>query len=102
MLVISQSTTCYELSLCKEEDRALTSFGVTLSLLEPYRNAGLYVTCDNFFIFLFFAKKRLQQNTTLIGTIRAHRKDVSNKIRFKKDAVFIYLSFSLHCHQRAS
>ena len=35
----------------KEEDRASTGLGefVILTLLEPYRNAGLNVTCDNFF-----------------------------------------------------
>ena len=35
----------------KEEDRVSTGLGefVTLSLLKPYRNAGLNATCDNFF-----------------------------------------------------
>ena len=68
-----------------EEDRASTGRGefVTLSLLEPYRNAGLNVTCDNFFTFLSLAKNLLQQYTMIMGTIR----EISNEIRFKKDPV---------------
>ena len=42
----------------KEEDLASTGLGefVTLTLMEPYRNAGLNVTCDNFFTSLSLAK----------------------------------------------
>ena len=67
-----------------KEDRVLTGLRefVTLSLLEPYRNAGLNVTCDNF----FFHPYLLQQLTTIVGTIRGYRREISNEICFEKDA----------------
>ena len=42
-----------------KKDQASTGLGefATLSLLEPYRNAGLDVSCDNFFTSLSLAKK---------------------------------------------
>ena len=79
----------------KEEDRASTGLGefVTLSLLEPYQNAGLNVTCDNFFTSLSLAKKLLQQHTTIVGTIRGHRREIPNEIRFEKDAALYSSNF---------
>ena len=79
----------------KEEDRVLTGLGefVTLSLLEPYRNAGLNVTCDNFLKSLSLAKKLLQQHTTIVGTIIEHRREISNEICFEKDAALYSSNF---------
>ena len=79
----------------KEEDRSSTGLGefVTLSLLEPYRNAGLNVNCDNIFTSLSLTKKLLQQHTTIVGTIRGHRRDVPNEIHFEKDAAVYSSSF---------
>ena len=67
----------------KEKDRALTGLGkfVTLSLLEPCRNAGLILICDNFLQPCLLQKKLLKQNTTSMGTIRGHRGEISNKIQ---------------------
>ena len=78
-----------------EEDRASTGRGefVTLSLLEPFRNAGLNVTCDNFFTFLSLPKNLLQQYTMIVGTIRGHRREILNEIRFKKDPVLYSSKF---------
>ena len=64
---------------------------VTLSLLQLYRKADLNVTFDNFSTSLSLAKKLLQQNKTLVGTISSHRRDILNKNRFEKDAA-LYLS----------
>ena len=53
--MLCDATTYYVLrafpSVGKEEDQFSTGLGefVTLSFLEPYRNAGLTLTCDNFF-----------------------------------------------------
>ena len=79
----------------KEEDRASTGLGefVTLSLLEPYQNAGLNVTCENFITSLSLAKKLLQQHTTIVGTIRRHRREIPNEIRFEKDAALYSSNF---------
>ena len=79
----------------KEEDRASTGLGefVTLSLLEPYQNVGLNVTCDNFFTSLSLAKKLLQQHTTIVGTIRGHRREIPNEICFEKDAALYSSNF---------
>ena len=87
----------------KEEDLVSTGLGefVTLTLMEPYRNAGLNVTCDNFLTSLSLAKKLLQQHTTIVGTIREHRREILNKSALKKILFFIHLNFTLHCHQRA-
>ena len=69
---------------------------MTLSLLEPYRNASLNVTCDNFFTSLSLAKKKiLNQQTTIVGTIRGHRREIPNKIRFEKDAALYSSNFFL-------
>ena len=64
---------------------------LTLSLLQLYRKADLNVTFDNFSTSLSLAKKLLQQNKTLVGTISSHRRDILNKICFEKDAA-LYLS----------
>ena len=79
----------------KEEDRVSTGLGefVTLSLFEPYRNASLNVTCDNFFTSFSLAKKLLQQHTTIVGTIRGHRREIPNKICFEKDAAVYSFNF---------
>ena len=45
---------------------------VTFSLMQPYENTGLNVTTDNFFTSLSLARRLLQSNITMLGTMRAH------------------------------
>ena len=91
--MLCDATKCYVLQafpyVGKEKDRASAGLGefVILSLLEPYQNAGLNVTY-NFFTSLSLAKKNLQQNATLVGTIKGHPRKIPNKIRFEKDAFY--------------
>ena len=97
--MLCNATTYYVLrafpNVGKEEDRVSIGLGdfVTLSLLEPYRNAGLSITCDIFFTSLSLAKKVLQQHTTLVGNIRGHRRENPNEISFEKDAALYSSNF---------
>ena len=47
-----------------------------MRLLEPYFETGRDVSTDNFFTRYNLAKLLLQENLTLLGTIRKHRREV--------------------------
>lgn len=58
---------------------------VVLSLAKNLYNTGLNVTSDNFFTSLQLANKLLEQNLTLLGTIRAHRREIPFAFRSFKE-----------------
>jgi len=49
---------------------------VVLDLLEGIDSAGRNVTCDNFFTSLSLARKLLEKNVTLVGTIRKNKPEL--------------------------
>lgn len=54
---------------------SLSSY-VVLKLLQPYYNLGHNVTCDNFFTSLSLAKALLTKGTSIVGTVRANRREI--------------------------
>ena len=60
--------------------------GVNLShnlakrLVRPWINSGRNVTMDNFFTSAELAEDLLGTNTTIVGTIRANRKEVPKEV----------------------
>lgn len=74
--------------LGKDETRGsnipLSEFVVT-KLAEPYLGCGRNITTDNFFTSISLAKKLLAKKTTLVGTIRANRKELPKIAKAKKD-----------------
>lgn len=63
----------------REEDRQPgVSLGeqIVLSLTEPLTGSGRNITCDNFFTSLSLARKLHQRNMTLVGTVRANRREL--------------------------
>ena len=66
---------------------------VTLSLMEPYKNTGLNVTTDNFFTLLSLARRFLQSNITMLGTMRAHRREIPFEAKLGKGATLYSPTF---------
>ena len=63
----------------REEERdATVSLGehVVLSLTEKLSRSGRNVTCDNFFTSLNLARQLRARNMTLVGTVRANRREL--------------------------
>ena len=54
---------------------------ITLRLMSPFLNKGYNVTTDNWFTSCTLADTLLQQNTTLVGTIRSNRRDIPPKAK---------------------
>ncbi|XP_014487368.1 PREDICTED: piggyBac transposable element-derived protein 3-like, partial [Dinoponera quadriceps] len=74
--------------LGKDETRGLNiplSEFVVTKLAEPYLGCGRNITTDNFFTSISLAKKLLANKTTLVGTIRANRKELPEIAKAKKD-----------------
>ena len=68
---------------------------VTLFLIEPYKNTGLNVTTDNFFTSLSLARRQLQSNFTMLGTMRAHRREIPPEEKLGKGATLYSSTFLL-------
>ena len=68
---------------------------VILSLMEPYKNTGLNVTTDNFFTSLCLARRHLQSNITMLGTMRAHRRKIPPETKLGKGATLYSSTFLL-------
>ena len=66
---------------------------VTLSLMEPYKNTGPNVTTDNFFTSLSLARRLLQSNITMLGTIRAYRREIPLEAKLGKGATLYSSTF---------
>lgn len=58
---------------------------VVLKLLEPYTMKGRCVTTDNFFTSLPLASKLLAKKTSIVGTMRANKKELPKFAKQKKD-----------------
>ena len=56
---------------------------IVMRLLEPYFGTGRDVCTDNFFTSYNLAKLLLQENLTLLGTIRKHRREAPGSLNRK-------------------
>jgi hypothetical protein len=54
---------------------------VVMKLSEPFRNSGRNITTDNFFTSHTSARDLLEQNLTLLGTMRHNRKEIPQCMR---------------------
>ena len=68
---------------------------IVMRLLEPYFGTGRDLCTDNFFTSYDLAKQLLQENLTLLGTIRRHRREVPGSLNRKME---IYSSKFLFNH----
>ena len=83
--------------LGKDETR-VDSLGthVVMQLMEPYLGLGYNVTMDNFFTNRMLAEKLLEKRTSVVGTIRANRREIPPLVKLPlHDSVF-YSSSSLN------
>ena len=53
---------------------------VVEQLTLPFRNSGINVTTDNFFTSMPLAQSLMDQNISLLGTMRSHRREVPKEI----------------------
>ncbi|XP_050453253.1 piggyBac transposable element-derived protein 4-like [Cataglyphis hispanica] len=60
---------------------------VVMKLLEPYTMKGRTVTTDNFFTSIPLALKLRSKNTSLLGTIRANKRELPKTCKLKKDSM---------------
>ena len=61
---------------------------VVLNLVEPFKRSGRNITCDNFFTSLGLARKLLNDNLTVVGTIRKNKKELPKEfVTAKKRSV---------------
>ena len=80
--MISDAEMCYALNsqvyLGKEGNVAEVGQGqrVVEELSQPYHGSGRNITCDNFFTSVPIAKSMLEKNLTLVGTIRANKREL--------------------------
>ena len=65
---------------------------VVLKLIEPFTFSWRNVTTDNFFTSLSLASKLLQKHTTLVGTIRANKRELPKLAKLKNDILPLYSS----------
>ena len=66
---------------------------VALKLTEPLRTSGISITTDHFFCSLSLARKLLQRNMTLLGTMRSNRRKVTPEIRSHRGKPLYYSQF---------
>jgi len=56
------------------DEKGLVLVLTVMTLCEPYLNAGRTICTDNYYTSVPLARKLLQSETHLIGTLRANRK----------------------------
>lgn len=80
--------------LGKDETRNSTPLGefVVMKLAEPYLHHGRNITTDNFFISIPLAEKLVAKGTSLVGTIRANKRELPKPTKSKKDKMKLYSS----------
>ena len=61
---------------------------VVMHLRSPCLNAGRKVTADNYFSSLSLTKKLEKKNTTFVGTIRRHLKEIPLKLKSSKTQLY--------------
>lgn len=61
-----------------KDDQRVEQLGthVVMTLMEPYFGLGYNITTDNFFTNKLLAEKLLARKTSIVGTIRAHRREL--------------------------
>ena len=67
-----------------------------LKLLEPYYGTGRDVCTDNFFLYFNLAKLLLEKNLALLGTIRAHRREIPTTLN---NRIELYSYMFLYNHE---
>lgn len=80
--------------LGKDETRNSTPLGefVVMKLAEPYLHHGRNITTDNFFTSFPLAEKLVAKGTSLVGTIRANKRELPKPAKIKKDKMKLYSS----------
>ena len=68
-----------------DEDRGALQLGefVVLDLMQPYLGKGYNVTTDNFFTSFRLSQKLLQKKTTIVGTVRANRRELPKEFTLR-------------------
>jgi hypothetical protein len=90
----SQNYYCWNLRfyMGKEDDRDMqVSYGeyITMHMLQGLYGSGRNVTCDNFFTSLNLSKRLFQNGITMVGTVRASRRDIPKHLtRYQGREVF--------------
>ncbi|XP_034549518.1 LOW QUALITY PROTEIN: uncharacterized protein LOC117820014 [Notolabrus celidotus] len=72
---------------------------VVMKLVEPYVGKGRNVTTDNFFTSLNLAKKLLQKNTSLVGTMNKANRELPPSVRVQSAERF---ATTILKHERAT
>ena len=75
---------CWNLDMYTgKDDTRETALGehVVLSLTKNLAGSGLNVTADNYYCTLALARRLLERNITLLGTVRSHRREVPLEMR---------------------
>ena len=88
-LKYSQSSYCWNLLTCtgRDKDRQgrQLSMRVVLTVSEKLRGSGLGITVNNFFFSLHLARRLMEMNMTLLGTIRANRCEMPQELLYHHD-----------------
>ena len=72
---------------------------VVMALLKPLYGKGYNVTCDSFFTNKDLAQRLLQQRTTIVGTIRANRRELPPSKKLSLHDSAFYQSEAVHLTQ---
>jgi hypothetical protein len=79
LLAELESKYCLAISpYCGADDSRVESLGthVVLNLMTPYLGKGYNVCCDNFFTNIVLAEKLANNGTSIVGTVRANRREI--------------------------
>ncbi len=75
----------------RPDDRGLSDH-VTLSLAKPYFGSGMNITTDNFFTNLKVAKELEANKLTMVGTVRANRREIPSELKTWGHSASLYSS----------
>lgn len=76
-----------EKDLSRSETESLPE-SIVMRLVSPYLNAGRNVTTDNYFSSFSLAKQLKRKNTSFVGTVRRHRKEIPNEVKISKTCLY--------------
>jgi hypothetical protein len=68
----------------RNKDISLSKY-VVMKLVEPFTMNGRTVTTDNFFTSIPLALSLKEKHTSLVGTIRANKRELHKSVKLKKD-----------------
>lgn len=75
----------YSVCAVKEVERQTdVSYNIVLKLIEPYLNFGRTIYVDNWYSSVKLAEKLIKENTHIVGTLRANRKNNPENVVTKK------------------